>query len=128
MSSIIQKDVIVTYLLLSLLQILTVATLHAQPAPREPSLSVVEVSGGKLFMQRCAFCHVAAVPNPTAYGPFLTPELLSSRGDDALRAAIMKGSARMPGFQYQLDKEQVDSIVAYLKVAPPRLFSRADKS
>lgn len=117
------------YLAWSCLLCLTFApAMHAQQATSIRPLSTSELAGGRLFLQQCSFCHVAGVPRPSAFGPLLSPELITSRGDDRVRESIMKGSDRMPGFQYQLARAQIDNIIAYLKVAPPRISSPANRS
>jgi mono/diheme cytochrome c family protein len=38
-----------------------------------------------------------------------------SQGDAATREQIMRGSARMPGYQYTLSSVEIDQIVGYLR-------------
>jgi len=38
--------------------------------------------------------------------------------DDALRAFVANGSAKMPGFKYHFKPAEIDAIVAYLKTIP----------
>jgi mono/diheme cytochrome c family protein len=79
-------------------------------------LSEEEKPGLKLFLQRCAVCHLGLPPRYQRYGPVLHKELIAARGDEAVRKKIMEGSQLMPGFQYTLKPADVDRIVTYLKV------------
>ena len=84
-----------------------------------PALSPVELSGKKLFVQRCALCHdLLGQPATTTVGPWLDVETVK-RSEDAVRQKIMDGSRRMPAWKYTLAPPQVESIVAYLKTVTP---------
>jgi mono/diheme cytochrome c family protein len=85
------------------------------PLPSIKSLTASQAAGKKLFVQRCAVCHLPALPSYTAYGPLLSGNLVMSQGDAATREQIMRGSARMPGFQYTLSLTEIDQIVGYLR-------------
>jgi mono/diheme cytochrome c family protein len=85
------------------------------PLPSIKSLTASQAAGKKLFVQRCAVCHLPALPSYTAYGPLLSGNLVMSQGDAAKREQIMRGSARMPGFQYTLSLKEIDQIVGYLR-------------
>ena len=80
-------------------------------------LTEAEMKGRAIFAQRCANCHGGNPPrNP---GPLLWHQTVDTRGEAFVREKIMKGtSAIMPGFEYSLAPAQIDSIVAFLKVAP----------
>jgi mono/diheme cytochrome c family protein len=58
-----------------------------------------------------------------AYGPFVGPETIALRGEARVRTVIMQGTTNMPGWQYALSRAQLDAIIAYLKVAGPRIYS-----
>jgi mono/diheme cytochrome c family protein len=88
-------------------------------AAAPPSLSPVELSGKKLFVQRCALCHdLLGQPATTTVGPWLDVET-AKRSEEAVRQKIMNGSSRMPAWKYTLAPPQIDSIVAYLKTVTP---------
>lgn len=88
-----------------------------QPSPK---LSGKELAGKKLFLQRCSLCHMPALnepgdPDPQPYGPKLNGFVKDSNAE-AVRGIIRNGTARMPGFQYGLTAEEIENIIAYLKV------------
>jgi mono/diheme cytochrome c family protein len=85
------------------------------PLPTIKSLTAPQAAGKKLFVQRCAVCHLPALPSYTTYGPLLSGSVISALGDEAARAQISGGSARMPGYQYTLSAQEIDQIVGYLK-------------
>ena len=74
--------------------------------------------GENLFLQNCPLCHINSnqkkrlgIPTPQLKGLFKNPT-----SEDAVRRVILQGiPTRMPGFQYDLDTKQIDSIIAYLK-------------
>jgi mono/diheme cytochrome c family protein len=88
------------------------------------SLTPVQLQGKGLFKQRCAVCHLsvivgmengqAIVVSSRMYGPTLTKDQVIG-SEDAIRAQIMNGSARMPGYQYGLKPQQITAIIEYLK-------------
>ena len=85
-----------------------------------PSLSDVELTGKKLFVQRCALCHdLLGQPATTTVGPWIDGEIVKARGDDAVRQKIANGSQRMPGWRYTLEAKQIESVIAYLKTVTP---------
>jgi mono/diheme cytochrome c family protein len=93
----------------------TPSTSDIVPLPSITSLTSAQAAGKKLFVQRCSVCHLPALPSYTAFGPLLDGNLVESRGDQAEREQIMRGSARMPGFQYTLSAAEIDRIIGYLK-------------
>jgi mono/diheme cytochrome c family protein len=89
-------------------------------AATPPALSEVELSGKKLFVQRCALCHdVLGQPATTTVGPWIDGELVKARGEEAVRQKIMTSSRLMPGWRYTLEPRQIDSIIAFLKTVTP---------
>src|SRR5262245_27623603 len=67
----------------------------------EAPLSDAARKGRNLWLQRCAFCHDGVgTPTYNTYGPYLDAELVTRRGDSAVRDKIMKGSSAMPAFQW----------------------------
>ena len=92
---------------------------HAKTAT-PPPLSDVELTGKKLFVQRCALCHdLLGQPATTTVGPWIDGEVVKARGEDAVRQKILNGSPRMPGWRYTLKPQQIDSVIAYLKTVTP---------
>jgi mono/diheme cytochrome c family protein len=88
-------------------------------AAAPPALSSVELTGKKLFVQRCALCHdLLGQPATTTVGPWLDVETVK-RGEEAVRQKIVNGSRRMPAWKYTLAPEQIDSVIAYLKTVTP---------
>ena len=84
-------------------------------------LSERETAGKKLFLQRCSICHMPPLntpedPDPKPYGPKLNGFVRNQATEDLARQTILNGTTRMPGFQYGLSKEQIETIIGYLKV------------
>lgn len=81
-----------------------------------PRLSATELSGRKLFAQYCALCHdPVGQPTGATYGPLLSLEYIKAVGETKVRDMILKGSSRMPGFQYQFEGDEINQVIAYLK-------------
>lgn len=85
------------------------------PLPSSKSLTPFQVTGKKLFVQRCSVCHLPALPSYSTYGPVLSGELINSLSEAFVREQIMRGTSRMPGFQYTLTSTEIDQIIGYLK-------------
>ena len=85
------------------------------PLPSIKTLTAAQAAGKKLFVQKCSVCHLPALPSYTAYGPLLDNNVLADRGEESVREQIERGSAKMPGFQYQLTLVEIEEIVGYLK-------------
>jgi mono/diheme cytochrome c family protein len=88
-----------------------------------PKLSDQEKRGEYLFLQRCALCHVMKYGREVST-PRLPPVWWNLEGlfkdaepDQAktVREFILKGTQRMPGWQYTLEPRQIDDLIAYLK-------------
>ena len=75
-----------------------------------PALSATEVKGRGLFTQRCAYCHERRGVID------LGDDRIEALGEATARELILEGLPRqMPGFQYTLERTQVDQILAFLK-------------
>lgn len=90
-------------------------------AAQTPALVGRELAGKKLFLQRCSLCHLPPLnepqdPDPQPYGPKLNGFVRDTQTEERARRAILNGTPRMPGFQYGLTKEEVETIITYLKV------------
>ena len=94
--------------------------LQAQQGPPSSKLAGKELAGKKLFLQRCSVCHMPPLGPPGEEGESYGPKLLGYVKDTATetraREFIRNGSPRMPGFQYGLAAEEIENIIAYLKV------------
>ena len=88
--------------------------LSAQPAP---ALTDTQRAGRLLYEQSCGICHTKPTLLSPLYGPALSKESMDGK-EDALRAFIASGTARMPGFKTMYQPAQIDSIVQYLKTLP----------
>lgn len=89
------------------------------PTPRS-SVSAQEKRGERLFLQRCALCHLPKVVKPKtlpSFGPSLSGLFKNAEPDreKSVRETILKGSPNMPGFQYGLEPKDIDDLIAYLK-------------
>ena len=85
-----------------------------------PALSEREVAGKKLFLQRCSICHMPPLnepdnPDPQPYGPKLNGFVRNAETEERARRAILNGTLRMPGFQYGLTMDEIETIIVYLK-------------
>lgn len=110
---------------LALLLSAGMARLPAQRKP-DPIQSTVEKftqqegRGEGLFLQRCSLCHLPRklkFGSPPVVGPSLSGLFKEADADQQkfLRVVILKGDAKMPGFQYGLEANEVDDLIAYLK-------------
>ena len=78
-------------------------------------LTGIELKGKGMFQQRCAVCHLpVVVDDDRTWGPKLSAQTVNDR-EEVVREFIRRGSPRMPGFQYGLSTEEIDSIILYLK-------------
>lgn len=89
-------------------------------AAQTPPLSERELAGKKLFLQRCSLCHLPPLnepqdPDPQPFGPKLNGFVRNTETEERARRAILNGTLRMPGFQYGLTREEVETIILYLK-------------
>lgn len=108
--------------ILASLSVLGVAVLAAGLNAQQsvgPAATPSEVeSGKKWFVQRCSVCHLPPLGpgEPRPYARSLTGVVKSPETEAAARLVIQRGiPSRMPGFQYGLQPNEIDSIVAYLR-------------
>jgi mono/diheme cytochrome c family protein len=103
-----------------------VASVRAQTKPgaaqaaTAQKLSEQESRGEGLFLQRCSLCHLPRklkFGSPPVVGPSLSGLFKEADADQQkfLRGLILKGDPKMPGFQYGLEPNEVDDLIAYLK-------------
>jgi mono/diheme cytochrome c family protein len=88
--------------------------LMAQGPSKGSGLTEAELNGKGMFQQRCSICHTPPVPGGKTFGPVLNSGLVTGK-EAAMREFIVKGTPRMPGFQYGLEPKEIDDIIAYLK-------------
>lgn len=96
--------------------------IRAVPAP--PPLSPQQEVGQGLFLQNCALCHLpqkknvkSTVEEGTTVGPLLKNLFRRDNPphEESVWEFIRRGTQKMPGFQYGLERKEIDSIIAYLK-------------
>ena len=93
----------------------------AQRSSSGASVSPAQRAGKKLFLQRCSVCHLPPLnvpqdPDPKPFGPLLNGSVRGAEKESRARNIILKGTARMPGFQYGLQSKQIDALIEYLKI------------
>ena len=92
--------------------------LAAPQSSPDATLSQKELSGKRVFMQRCSLCHLPPLGRPAevkSFGPALNGYMKTPEIETRSRESIRKGTPRMPGFQYGLTDEEIDNVMAYLK-------------
>jgi mono/diheme cytochrome c family protein len=97
---------------------------QSKDAPSPIPLTESEVRGEGVFFQRCSVCHLPKRPTAKASqtapspGPSLKGILKVGSGgkEVVIREIIKQGTAGMPGFQYGLSPEEMNELIAYLKV------------
>jgi mono/diheme cytochrome c family protein len=88
----------------------------AQGAP-DASFNDGQREGLRLFSQSCGVCHTLVQQRTKQYAPVLSRETLG--GDEELiREYISNGTPRMPGFRFNFEPTQINSIVSYIKTIP----------
>ena len=81
-------------------------------------LNAEQQLGRRLFEQSCGVCHTRPTLISGTFGPELSRLNLGGQ-EDLLRRFISEGTARMPGFKYTYNPEQIAAIAAYVKTLPP---------
>jgi mono/diheme cytochrome c family protein len=90
-----------------------------------PALTEQQKMGEGLFLNNCSLCHLPhkegnpkSTQEGNSYGPSLKGLFRGAKpvlNDQVARQFVMKGTQKMPGFQYSLEPKEIDSIIAYLK-------------
>jgi mono/diheme cytochrome c family protein len=76
--------------------------------------------GRTVWLQRCAYCHDGVgQPSYRTMGPWIDAQTMQQMGDARFRAVVAAGSARMPGFRYAFQPQQVNDLVSFLKTVSP---------
>jgi mono/diheme cytochrome c family protein len=83
----------------------------------QADLNSQQLEGLRLFNQSCRVCHTKPQMTSPQYGPALSRVSLQGN-EEALKAFIANGSARMPGFRYHFKPAEIDAVVSYLKTRP----------
>ena len=86
-----------------------------------PTLTTQQAEGKHLYSVGCAHCHeqndlhLKKVP-PSLHGLFSRNTLPDGEPatDAEVKQVLMAGKGMMPSFAYQMSKEQMDAVVAYL--------------
>ena len=82
------------------------------------SLTAQQQSGQQIFNQTCAVCHRNGEHGPNLVG--LYQKRFMSNGmpvnDDRVRDTIRMGRAMMPAFGDVLNQQQLEDVIAYLRV------------
>ena len=86
----------------------------AQPANDSNDQALL---GMRLFNQSCRVCHTKPQLVSPQYAPVLSMNTLGGKAD-VIHETIANGTARMPGFKYDLKPAEIDAIVAYIKTIP----------
>ena len=100
---------------LSALACVLASGVHAQQvSPNGKSEQVT--AGKKRFVQRCSVCHLPPL-GPGANRPYarlLNEYIKSPDSVTRAREVIQKGTAGMPGFQYTLQPDEIENVIAYI--------------
>ena len=84
----------------------------------ENHLNAQQKLGWRLFEQSCGVCHTRPTLVSGMYGPELSKVTMGGR-EDLMRLIISDGTARMPGYKYMYNPDQIAAIAAYIKTMPP---------
>lgn len=82
--------------------------------------SHAQSAGEILFRGKCAMCHGPDAAGKTPMGEKLKiPDLRSAdvqnKSEADLKGVITKGKDKMPGYETKLTKEQIDTLVVYIR-------------
>jgi mono/diheme cytochrome c family protein len=100
-----------------ILMILLAGATHFSTAA-ENHLNAQQQLGRRLFEQSCGVCHTRPTLISGMYGPELSKLNLGGQ-EELLRTFISNGTARMPGFKYTYNPDEIAAIAAYIKTLPP---------
>jgi|SRR3989304_2619616 len=71
--------------------------------------------GGKIYKRSCAVCHGDQGQGGIA-GKINDPAVLKAKKDDEIKGIIANGVKEMPGFKETLKSEDIDSLVAFIRL------------
>src|ERR1041384_3029504 len=82
--------------------------------------------GRQVFAQSCGICHLQPVLGVKTYGPPLN-KTAAAGNDDAMRAIITNGTARMPALKHDRKPAEIDAIGACVSTGPVNPSPNAPK-
>ena len=87
-------------------------------ASAQGNLTPEQARGRMIVTQNCNICHLPqSFGSQQTYGPLLNRT--SANGDEALmRTVIENGLVKMPGWKYSLNAQQINDVIAYIKILP----------
>ena len=92
----------------------------------QPALTPEQALGQHLYAVRCAHCHeendLALKPAPPSLHHIGEQGMLPNGGaatDLAIRAVVIDGKNKMPGFAGRFDEAQMGALIAYLRTEMP---------
>ncbi|HEX2387403.1 MAG TPA: cytochrome c [Candidatus Binatia bacterium] len=97
--------------------IATSNTLFAADEHGHQTLNPQQQLGRRLFEQSCGVCHTRPTLVSGMFGPELSKDSTGGK-EEYMREIISNGSARMPGFKYTYNPEQIAAIASYIKTLP----------
>jgi mono/diheme cytochrome c family protein len=105
-------------LIATLLGICVVSLARADDGDIQPALDLVKekhnVDIKKLFAAKCSWCH-QGMGMKQADGPKLAG---STKTVEQLKLQIRKGKSPMPGFEKQLQPNEIEALADYIKALP----------
>ena len=102
----------------ALAALILLAALAQTGSAAEVMLNEQQKLGWRLFETSCGVCHTRPTLVAGLYGPELNKDSAGG-AEDAIRAVITNGTARMPGFKYTYNADQIAAFAAYVKTLPP---------
>jgi mono/diheme cytochrome c family protein len=84
---------------------------------QQTNLNETQLLGRQVFAQSCGICHLQPSLGVKTYGPMLN-KAATAGNDEVMRAFIVNGTDRMPGFKYYLKPAEIDAIIAYVRTVP----------
>jgi mono/diheme cytochrome c family protein len=97
---------------------LAAASMPLIASAAQSNLTPEQARGRNIVTQNCNICHLPqSYGSQQTYGPLLNRA--SANGDDALmRTVIENGLVKMPGWKYTLNAQQINDVIAYIKILP----------
>jgi len=71
--------------------------------------------GAKVYKRNCAVCHGDQGQGGIA-GKINDPAVLKAKTDDEIKGIIANGIEEMPGFKETLNPEDIDALVAFIRL------------
>ncbi len=88
------------------------------------STNALAESGAEIYKARCSACHAASGAGDTMLGKNMKLRALGSpdvqkESDQELAAIISRGKNRMPAYERKLSRDQIASVVKYIRSLKP---------